>query len=122
MNQTVPCIAIVDDDPGLRRSLGRLLRAHGMQCVAYASAEAFLADTRPHQFDCFVLDVHLGGMSGLELALWLKAEGLATPVIFLSAYDDAQTRAQARRAGCAAYLRKAGSGAELLDAIRRVLA
>ena len=53
----------------------RLLRAAGMQPISYASAEAFLADTKHPLFDCLVLDVHLGGMSGIELGQRLLAEG-----------------------------------------------
>lgn len=57
-------VAVIDDDESLGRSLARLLRASGMQPITYVSAEAFLADTKQPRFDCLVLDVHLGGMSG----------------------------------------------------------
>jgi len=113
-------VAVVDDDPSLCRSLGRLLRAAGMESVAYGSAEAFLADTTQPHFDCLLLDVQLGGMSGIELGLWLAAEGGAPPIIFVTAYDDAETRGRAERAGCSAYFRKTDAGAGVLDAIRRL--
>lgn len=113
-------VAVVDDDPSLCRSLGRLLRAAGMHPVTYGSAEAFLADTTQPHFDCLVLDVQLGGMSGLDLGHWLAAEGGAPPIIFVTAYDDADTRMRAERAGCAAYFRKSDAGASVLDAIRRL--
>lgn len=116
------CIAVVDDDQSLCRSIGRLLRAAGMRAVTYASAEAFLADQAPPRFDCLVLDIQLGGMSGIDLALWLAAEKATAPIIFVTGYDDADTRARAQRAGCAAYFRKTDSGADVLDAIRRVAA
>ena len=115
-------VAVVDDDPSLCRSLGRLLRAAGMQSTAYGSAEAFLADREQPRFDCLVLDVQLGGMSGIDLGLWLAAEGATAPIIFVTAYDDAETRARAQRAGCAAYFRKTDAGAGVLDAIRRIAA
>jgi FixJ family two-component response regulator len=115
-------VAVVDDDPSLCRSLGRLLRAAGMESVAYGSAEAFLADTTQPHFDCLVLDVQLGGMSGIELGLWLAAEGSPPPIIFVTAYDDAETRGRAERAGCAAYFRKTDAGAGVLEAIRRLAA
>jgi FixJ family two-component response regulator len=118
---TIPlCVAVVDDDPSLCRSLSRLLRAAGMRAVTYASAEAFLADRSAPRFDCLVLDVRLGGMSGIDLALWLAAEGATEPIIFVTAYDDAETRARAERAGCSAYFHKTDSGADVLEAIRRV--
>ena len=114
-------VGVVDDDPSLCRSLGRLLRAAGMQPVTYGSAEAFLADTTQPPFDCLVLDVQLGGMSGLELGHWLAAEGGAPPIIYVTAYDDAETRRSAERAGCAAYFRKSDAGDSVLAAIRRLV-
>ena len=113
-------VAVVDDDENLCRSFARLLRAAGMQPITYLSAEDFLADRKHPRFDCVVLDVQLTGMSGLELQKQLAAAGTAAPVIFITAHDDPQARAQAYAAGCAGYLRKTDSGADVLEAIRRV--
>ena len=113
-------VAVVDDDENFRRSLGRLLRAAGMQPITYASAEAFLADTKRPLFDCLLLDVHLGEMSGIELGQRLLAEGRNAPFICITAHEDPETRALAEAAGCAAFFRKTDSGAAVLDAIRRV--
>jgi FixJ family two-component response regulator len=112
-------VAVVDDDESLCRSLGRLLRAAGIQPIIYASGEAFLADTKHPQFDCLVLDIQLGGMSGIELAQRIVAEGGHTPIVFLTAHDDPEARAEAEATGCVAYFRKTDSGAEVLEAIRR---
>jgi FixJ family two-component response regulator len=119
---TLIYVAVVDDDENLCRSFSRLLRAGGIQPITYASAEAFLADAKHPQFDCLVLDIQLGGMSGIELAQRLVAEGGHTPIIFITAHDDPKTRAEAEAAGCTAYFRKSDSGAEVLDAIRRAAA
>jgi len=122
MTNTEPVyVAIVDDDEHVCRSLGRLLRAGGMQPITYSSAEAFLADQKRPRFDCLLLDIHLGGMSGIELGQRLGAEGGHAPFIFITAHDDAAIRAGAAAAGCAAFLRKTDSGADLLEAIRRVV-
>ncbi|SCK24729.1 Response regulator [Variovorax sp. HW608] len=115
-------VAVIDDDESLCRSLGRLLRATGIQPITYASAEAFLADTKQPRFDCLVLDVQLGGMSGIALAQRLVAQGGHSPFIFITAHDDPETRASAHATGCAAYFRKSDSGAQVLDAIRRLTA
>ena len=122
MNTSSPplYVAIVDDDESLCRSLARLLRASGMQPIAYASAEDFLADDKSPRFDCVVLDVQLGGMSGIELARRLRARGGHPPFIFITAHDDAQTHAEAMSAGCAAYFRKNDPGADIVQAIRRL--
>ncbi|MEJ8821600.1 response regulator [Variovorax humicola] len=113
-------VAVVDDDESLCRSLGRLLRAAGMQPVTYASAEDFLADTKHPGFDCLVLDVKLGGMSGIELARRLVAKGGHAPFIFITAHDDEETRVEAQAVGCTAYFRKHDPGADVLAAIRRL--
>jgi len=114
-------VAVVDDDENLCRSFARLLRAAGMQPITYLSAEDFLADRKHPRFDCLVLDVQLPGMSGLELQKQLAAAGTAAPVIFITAHDDPQARAQAYAADCAGYFRKTDSGGEVLEAIRRVV-
>jgi len=111
-------VAIVDDDESLCRSLGRLLRASGIQPITYPSAEAFLADTHHPKFDCLVFDIQLGGMSGLELYQKLEADGQHPPVIFITAHDDPAVREEALAAGCAAYFRKNDSGADVIEAIR----
>ena len=113
-------IAVVDDDENHRRSLGRLLRAAGMQPIIYASAEAFLADTKRPQFDCLLLDVHLGEISGIELGRRLRAVGHKVPFICITAFEGPDTRALAEAGGCAAFFRKTDSGADVLEAIRRV--
>jgi FixJ family two-component response regulator len=114
-------VGVVDDDESVRRSLARLLRAAGMQPITYSSAEDFRADTKRPRFDCLVLDVQLLGMSGLDLQKQLAAEGIMTPVLFITAYDDSRAHEEAITGGCAGYFRKMDAGSELLDAIRRIV-
>ena len=116
------CVGVVDDDESLRRALARLLRAAGMRPITYASAEAFRAAVKPPRFDCLVLDVHLPGMSGLDLRNRLAAEGVATPVLFVTAHDDPRAREEALAGRCVGYFRKTDAGDEILDAIRRAVA
>ncbi len=111
-------IAVVDDDESHCRALARLLRLSGMQPVVYSSAEEFLADTKHPQFDCLLLDVQLGGMSGIELQHELAARHVATPIVFVTGLDDAEAREHAASVG-APLLRKTEPGSVLLDAIRR---
>jgi FixJ family two-component response regulator len=112
-------VGVVDDDESQRRSLGRLLRAAGMQPIAYASAEEFRADGKQPRFDCLVLDIQLPGMSGIELRNQLASEGVATPVIFVTAHDDPKAREAAAAGRCVGYFRKTDSGSEILEAIRQ---
>ena len=96
-------VAVVDDDSGVRHALARLLRAAGFNPVGYSSAEGFLADPTRAQTDCLVLDVQLGGMSGLDLQERLTARGIAPPIIFVTANAEPDAEEQARRAGCVAF-------------------
>jgi len=114
-------IALVEDEESLCRSLERLLRAYGLRSFAYPSAEAFLADPAHARYECLIVDIQLGGMSGIELAERLAASGWSTPVIFMTAYDDPAMRELALATGCAAYLRKNDSGEVVLDALRQAM-
>ncbi|NKK97535.1 response regulator [Rhizobium leguminosarum] len=114
-------VAVVDDDASLRRSLGRLLNAYGFLAVEYESAEAFLARDPKTAIDCLVLDIDLGGMSGIDLQRRLKAEGTTLPVIFITALETGSVKAEAEKVGCVAYLQKQFSGAALIAAINKAL-
>ena len=114
-------IAVVDDDDSVCRSMSRLLRAAHLQPVTYASAEEFLADTKRPKFDCLVLDIQLKGMSGLDLSRRLSAVNDATPVVFITAHDEPEMRAQAEACACAGYFCKMDCGADVIDVIRRAI-
>ena len=114
-------VAVVDDDESLGRSLGRLLRAAGYLPVIYLSAEDFLSDVKQPRFDCLVLDIQLGGISGVELSQQLAASGSTAPVIFITAHDDPGERERALRIPGAVYLRKNDSADAVLEALRRAI-
>jgi FixJ family two-component response regulator len=114
-----PLIAIVDDDASFRTALGRLLRLWGFRIESFPSAEAFLQ--QPTSAHCIVLDLHLGGMSGLELQARLAAEGRAVPIVFVSAMEDLVIRGRALSAGAAAYLEKPFDERRLLQVLSQVI-
>ena len=110
-------VAVVDDEPAVLTGLKRMLNASGVAAEVFASAEEFLARGARDEPVCLVIDINLGGMSGIELRRHLSAAGSRIPVIFITARDDEATRRDAMQAGCAAYLGKPFSGRVLLDAI-----
>ena len=114
-------VAIVDDDASLCQAMDRLLRAVGFRPFVYLSAEAFLHDAGRPRLDCILLDIQLGGMSGFELQSELAASGSTVPVIFITAYDDPETREKARQTHCVAYLRKNDPGEAVIKAVRRAV-
>ena len=112
----------MDDDPALLKAIERLLSAHGFDVELFASAEAFLASVAANRMACLVLDIHLGGMSGIELRRHLTAIGCRLPVVFITAVTDDATHREAIDAGCVACLRKPFSARLLFDAIDRAAA
>jgi FixJ family two-component response regulator len=113
-------VVVVDDDPSMLRGVKRLLTAKGFDTRVFPSAEAFLASSIRHGADCLVLDIHLGGMSGIELRRRLADSGCMVPVIFMTAFDDESTRREALAAGCVAYLHKPFPADLLIGAIERI--
>ena len=110
-------IYIVDDDASVRKAVMRLMKSAGLPVQAFASAEAFLQDAEPSASDCLLLDIHMPGMSGIELQAHLQKTGTVVPVIYVTAFDDARAREQASRAGAAGYFRKPFDDQALLDAV-----
>jgi FixJ family two-component response regulator len=101
----MPLVVVIEDDPGSQKTLARVLRAGGYDAATYASAEEFLSSPPQSSPIGLLLDIHLGGMSGLDLQRRLREEGSPIPVIIITAFDDARSREQAERCGCVAYLR-----------------
>lgn len=97
-------VAVVDDDPSMLKAAEELLDAHGFMATLFASAEEFLASGAANEVDCLLLDIHLAGLSGIELRQQLKASHPALPVIFMTAIED--MRQKAFGVGCIACLRK----------------
>jgi FixJ family two-component response regulator len=125
MSQTAPAafrryIAVIDDDPSLCRSLARLLQHAGFQAITFESGEQFLADPLRAHFGCLLVDIQLGGMSGIEMHRRLVADGDRTPVIYITAFDDPRARTEALELGCAGFFRKTDAGTEILETVRKL--
>jgi FixJ family two-component response regulator len=120
MSKRVRTIAVVEDDPSMLRGLSRLLSAHGFRVQTFASAESFLDDIAKCAAKCVLVDIHLGGISGIDLKRQLAASGSNLPVIFMTAIDTETTRQAVLDVGCVAYLRKPFLAKLLVDAINGV--
>ena len=110
-------VTVVEDDAAMRRSLERLLQASGYATSSFASAEDFLCAGVDESAIGLVLDIHLGGMSGVELCRRLAAAGSTLPVVFITASDDPDIGRSALQAGGLSVLRKPFSRQELLASI-----
>ena len=120
MGNRMRTIAIIDDNPSMLKGLDRLLSAHGFRVQTFTSAELFLESFAECDADCLLLDIHLGGISGIDLQRRLTSSGTDLPVIFMTAIDNEATRQEAFDAGCVAYLRKPFLANLLIDAINKV--
>jgi FixJ family two-component response regulator len=76
-------IAVIDDNPSMLQGLNRLLSAHGFRVQTFASAESLLENIAKCEADCLLLDIHLGGISGIDLRRRLTSSGTDLPVIFM---------------------------------------
>lgn len=114
-------VAVVEDDVAMRKSIERLLQASGFVTATFACGHDFLNSDAATTASALVLDIHLEGMSGLDLQRHRLAVGCKCPVIFITAHDDEATREQALRLGCTAYLLKPFEAHQLIGALKRGL-
>jgi FixJ family two-component response regulator len=112
-----PRVAIVDDEAPVRIALGRLLRLADYEVDAFGSGEEFLASLDCRCPACAILDVHLPGLSGLEVKAHLRAADRQIPVVFITASDDRTLEDAARGLGGVGLLRKPFSSDKLLEAV-----
>jgi FixJ family two-component response regulator len=115
------CIAVVDDDPAILRSLGRLLRTRGFDARTYESAAALLAEVATLRPSCIIADLLMPGINGLEFQRALADAGLAFPLVFITGRGDIRSSVLAMRHGAVDFLAKPFGKDELFDAIDRAL-
>jgi FixJ family two-component response regulator len=114
-------ISVVDNDESIRRTTTFLIESFDFRAAAFESAEDFLKSVQLHDTACLLVDVQMPGMNGLQLQSELAAAGCNIPVIFITAYDNKDSRQQAMQAGAVAFLGKPFNDEELLQTIRLAL-
>jgi FixJ family two-component response regulator len=114
-------ICIVDDDEAIRESIRLLLYAGGMHSCAYETADDYLEDAHPPEFDCMLLDIRMPGTDGLELFRILRRKRLAFPVIFITGHGDIPLAVSAIKQGAFDFLTKPFQEGELLEKVRAAI-
>src|ERR1700742_4762297 len=122
MPDAKPTVLVIDDDPDLRASVGRLLRSVGLEAQLFGSISDFLKSDPPEGPTCLVLDVRLPGQSGLDFQRELVAANRQLPIIFITGHGDIPMSVQAMKGGAIEFLTKPFRDQELLDAIQVGLA
>jgi FixJ family two-component response regulator len=110
-------VAIVDDDPSLRKALERVLLSHSYATKTYESARSFIDSLQHDTPACLVVDLQMPEMTGLDLQHQLRRDGIKIPTIVITAHDEGSTRRLCEAAGALAYLLKPVQGATLIAAI-----
>lgn len=111
-------VAVLDDEPEMRKAFRRLLACHGFRVQEYGCARDFLAELEPHPPACLLLDLQMPGVDGFEVLETLHARHLTVPVVVVTAHEEAGTPEKARALGAAACLRKPVDRAALVSAIQ----
>ncbi len=118
MPSTTPTVLVIDDDPNLRDSVGRLLRSLDLEARLFASVSEFLKSDPPDGPACLVLDVRLPGQSGLDFQRELGGRNTQLPIIFITGHADIPMSVQAMKGGAIEFLTKPFRDQELLNAIQ----
>jgi FixJ family two-component response regulator len=116
-----PLIAIVEDDEYFRESMRRLMRSVDYTVEAFPSAADFLASLRLDDTACLIADIHMPGMTGVELYARLIEAGQEIPTILVTAYPDEAIRARALKDGIVCYLLKPFDDNDLMDCVRKAV-
>jgi FixJ family two-component response regulator len=118
MSDAKSTVLVIDDDPDVRDSVGRLLRSLGIDVQLFASIADFLNSVPPDCPTCLVLDVRLPGQSGLDLQRELTQANREIPIIFITGHGDIPMSVQAMKGGAIEFLTKPFRDQDLLDAIQ----
>jgi len=114
-------ISIVDDDRAVRAATRGLVRSLGYDVSTFASAEEFLTSERLHDTSCLITDLHMPGLSGIDLQDRLIAQGHHLPIVFITAFPEESLRTRALEAGAICFLSKPYSDDRLIDCLDRAL-
>lgn len=112
-----PFVAVVDDESTVRAMLARHLRIANYQVSLFESGPEFLASLNEHSPACAVIDIHMLGLTGLEVQSRMRDAHIRVPVVLITASDEPEFDRAATEAGAVALLRKPFSGDELLKAV-----
>ncbi|WP_413989013.1 response regulator transcription factor [Labrys okinawensis] len=118
-SQTIdsPLTVLVDDDAEVRDSLQELLSSVGIDSISFSSAQEVLNAKLPDRPGCFVLDVRMPGLSGMDLQQLLATKDILTPIIFLTGHGDIAMSVEAMKAGALDFLTKPVRDQTFLDAV-----
>ena len=99
-------IAIVDDDEMMREAMETLVQSLGYRASTFASAGEFLKSEQVNDTSCLITDLHMPGLSGIDLQDQLIVRGHSIPIIFITGYPEDDARTHAIKAGAVGFISK----------------
>jgi FixJ family two-component response regulator len=115
-------VCLVDDDPGVLKSIERLLVSDGFSVRGFNKPGEFLAHVGAHAVPVVVLDIWMAGMTGLEIQARLSGLSPGTRVIMITGHEDPKARLTATELGVIAFFTKPFDDVQFLNAVRGALA
>ena len=122
MLTAAPVVAVLDDEPEMRKAIRRLLTCRGFRVEEYERGEDLLAALSSHPLDYLLLDLHMPGINGFDVLKAIGIRKLPVPVIVITAHDEPGTADRVRQLGAVAYLKKPVDRDDLLAAIEAAIA
>lgn len=114
-------ISIIDDDVFMRDATKRLVKSLGLNATTFASAEEFLESDRLDDTACVITDMQMPGLSGADLQRLLIAQGVNTPIIFITAFPEEKLRSRVLNAGAVGFLSKPFDEGHLIRCLKMAL-
>lgn len=121
MSEKTFTIAVLDDEPQMRKALRRLLATHGFSVEEYEAGSGFLAALASHPADCLLLDLHMPEVNGFHVLEAFAVGRIKTPVVVITAHNEPDTEERVRALGASAFLTKPVDETRLLSAIRSAI-
>lgn len=111
-------VCVVEDDDEVRESIASFFRSAGIEVVAYRAAEELLSSNNLAEADFIISDLHMPGLSGLDLLREVRRRGMDVPLVIMTAFATDEARAVADELGVSAFLCKPVDPEDLLRRIR----
>jgi FixJ family two-component response regulator len=116
---TEPMISVIDDDESMRLALAGLVRLLGFNVETFGSAEEFLKSGGRNTTNCIITDIHMPGLSGIDLKRWLDAHHNSAPVIMITGRSEEHLHEEAQQCGAVCLLKKPFDEETLLACLKR---